>query len=328
MTLLSSDGQPVKLLSPLTFSDGAATATVELQTADTLALSATSGSMTGTSAMITTSPGPAANFLVSAPIMAEAGIGFSVTISAEDAFGNSVASFNSAVTLTSGDGQTVVLLSSPVFYSGTATVTAALNRTDAVTISAASGAIAGTSGRIDVTSRPVTNDWFSQNMTDLMLQDLARTDDARDGSLTYGDMLGLFAAAESEGGALTAAALQSLQALVTTSGSAAVNLSISVQSLASKVVDGDPANATYLGTPLGNLVPGSPPSQLEDLVDKWFLGEDLPVIDPAADSSGSTSYELAAGTLFGTGGPSYKDVCARDGRGLLAAGRFRRNGGL
>ncbi len=68
-----------------------------------------------------------------------------------------------------------------------------------VVLTAGSGAITGASGSISVGARSVPSDWFSQNMPDLDLQDLARTDDARDRSLTYDDMLDLFAAAESEG---------------------------------------------------------------------------------------------------------------------------------
>ena len=97
---------------------------------------------------------------------------------------------------------------------------------------------------IDIVSP--TGDWFSRNMTDPGLQDLARSDFNRDSSLTYSDMLNLFAAAESAG-SVTSAELQSLQALVTIGGAAAVNMSGSVQSLTYKVVDGDPANAQFLG---------------------------------------------------------------------------------
>ena len=49
-------------------------------------------------------------------------------------------------------------------------------------------------------------------------------------------------------------------------------------------------------------------SQLQDLVDKWFLGEDLPTIDMQNLSGESVSYAPASGTLFGSGGPSYQDV--------------------
>jgi hypothetical protein len=120
-------------------------------------------------------------------------------------------------------------------------------------------------------------------------------------------MLGLFAEAESAG-AITTAELQSLQALVTPSGAAAVNMASPIQSLTYKVVDGDPANAQYQGTALGNLQASNPASHLQELVDKWFLGQDTPTIDMEYLSGSSVSYSLASGTLFGSGGPSYKDV--------------------
>ncbi|HEX3450702.1 MAG TPA: C2 family cysteine protease [Isosphaeraceae bacterium] len=107
---------------------------------------------------------------------------------------------------------------------------------------------------------------------------------------------------------ITTAELQSLQALVTPSGAAAVNMASPVQSLTYKVVDGDPANAQYQGTALGNLQAGNPASHLQELVDKWFLGQDTPTIDMEYLSGSSVSYSLASGTLFGSGGPSYKDV--------------------
>jgi hypothetical protein len=49
-------------------------------------------------------------------------------------------------------------------------------------------------------------------------------------------------------------------------------------------------------------------AQLQNLINQWFLGEDLPTIDT---NSGSTSgYVLAnAGTLFGSSGvPRYTDI--------------------
>jgi Calpain family cysteine protease len=302
VTLRTSDGQPVHLLAPLVFSDGIAMASVVLDTADTLTITAASGTMTGTSSTISTSPAAASRFIIAAPTTATVGIGFAVAITAEDAFGNVEPGFSALTTIASSNGGGVVLLSSPVFSNGVATVNAALNSAGTVSLTAASGAINGASGAIVVSARSIMNDWFSQNMSDLNLQDLARADFDRDTSLTYSDMLGLFAEAESEG-ALSAAALQSLQALVTPSGAAAVNMSAAVQSLAYKVVDGNPANAQY-----GDLAPGSSSAQLQDLVDQWFLGEDLPTIDMSSLSGESVSYAPASGTLFGSGGPSYKDV--------------------
>ncbi len=52
----------------------------------------------------------------------------------------------------------------------------------------------------------------------------------------------------------------------------------------------------------------APRPQLQDLVDKWLLGEDLPTIDMQNLSGESVSYAPASGTLFGSGGPSYRDL--------------------
>jgi hypothetical protein len=79
-------------------------------------------------------------------------------------------------------------------------------------------------------------------MSDPGLQGLARSDFIRDHAITYSDMIGLFAKAESESSTLTSAEVQSLQALVT--GAATLNMPGYVQNLAYKT--GDPANATYL----------------------------------------------------------------------------------
>src|SRR6202030_1842757 len=54
-----------------------------------------------------------------------------------------------------------------------------------------------------------------------------------------------------------------------------------------------------------NLNAGSSATQLRELVAKWFLGEDHP---SAATPYGTTTYALAGGALFGSGGPSYQDV--------------------
>jgi hypothetical protein len=66
------------------------------------------------------------------------------------------------------------------------------------------------------------------------------------------------------------------------------------------VVNGDPANAHYQGQALGNLAAGSPAWQLQDLVNKWFLGLDHP--------TAGASYAGVSGSLFAPSGPSYADV--------------------
>ncbi len=277
------------------------------QAAGNVTITAAAGAVTGSASGSIVDTPAASTFVVIAPSTATAGNGFTVTVTAKDAFGNTATGFDRGVTLTSSDGQTVILLSQPVFTNGRAEVSVMLITPDTVTLSAASGTINGASGAIAVSRGGVTNDWFSRNMTDPRLQDLARFDFGQDGSLTYSDMLNLFAEAESAG-SLTSAELQSLQALITTDGVAAVNMASSVQSLTYKVVDGDWANAQYLGTSLGNLTVGSSATRLQDLVNKWFLGADHPTIDMQYVTGYSVNYALASGTLFGNGGPSYKDV--------------------
>lgn len=67
-----------------------------------------------------------------------------------------------------------------------------------------------------------------------------------------------------------------------------------VRSLATDVLNSNPANLRYQGTALGNLQAGSSAAQLNLLVDKWFLGTDLPTVTAG---SGLT-YQWAAGNLF------------------------------
>src|SRR5262249_12393092 len=74
-----------------------------------------------------------------------------------------------------------------------------------------------------------------------------------------------------------------------------------VRGLLSAVVDGDPANATYQGAPLGNLRAGASAAQFQKLVNKWFLG----LYRPQAVSG--PPYQKAAGNLF-VNGPAVNDV--------------------
>jgi hypothetical protein len=79
------------------------------------------------------------------------------------------------------------------------------------------------------------------------------------------------------------------------------NIADYVQNLASDVVNGNRGNQTFQGRPLGNLTPGSSAAQLNTLIDKWFLGADVPVL-----TSTSYSYQTALGNLF-SGTPSFLD---------------------
>lgn len=68
-----------------------------------------------------------------------------------------------------------------------------------------------------------------------------------------------------------------------------------VRALAKNVVHDNPANLRFQGQPAGNLAVGSSAGLLNSLIDKWFLGADLPEITNAV--SGVT-YQAATGRLF------------------------------
>jgi hypothetical protein len=128
------------------------------------------------------------------------------------------------------------------------------------------------------------------------------------GSITYNDMLGLFTLAETSS-TISQSTMQRLQTVVADAG--VFQMPAYVSNLASKAVNGNLANATYAGLPLGNLNPngGSPVWQLVRLVDKWFLGHDYPAIPTSTGGANPSpiSYQWTNGTLFGSG-ISYTDV--------------------
>src|SRR5207248_7638042 len=67
---------------------GTHTFTVTLKTAGSRAVTATAGGVTGTSGGVSVSPAAATHFSVGAPSGATAGVGFGVTLTAQDLYGN------------------------------------------------------------------------------------------------------------------------------------------------------------------------------------------------------------------------------------------------
>ncbi|MBY0526603.1 MAG: hypothetical protein K2R98_24620 [Gemmataceae bacterium] len=143
------------------------------------------------------------------------------------------------------------------------------------------------------------NDWFSTNLGTTALANLARSLQASDGTMSRADMLAIFGQV-SQDGTVSATELADLRTLV--SNSSLMGMADYVRNLANKVVNGDAANARYLGQALGNLTAGSAGGVLNNLVNKWFLGLDRPTVDAGV------SYVVAQGTLFGAGGPVYTDI--------------------
>ncbi len=74
-----------------------------------------------------------------------------------------------------------------------------------------------------------------------------------------------------------------------------------VRELAKDVVNSNPANLKFKGQTAGNLAAGSSATLLNNLVDKWFLGADEPVL-----TSSGLSYQTVVGNLF-NGTPSRND---------------------
>jgi hypothetical protein len=122
-----------------------------------------------------------------------------------------------------------------------------------------------------------------------------------DGSISRDDMIKILRSV-SAAGAVTGAELSDLKELV--SLSTAYGMPDYVQVLASDVVNGNPANATYQGQKLGNLAAGSSAAQLNNLIDKWFLGTDHPALSNLSDEP--LEYRKVDGSLFPRT-PSHRD---------------------
>ena len=75
-----------------------------------------------------------------------------------------------------------------------------------------------------------------------------------------------------------------------------------VRGLARNTVTDNPANLRFQGQTAGNLAAGANSTLLNRLVDKWFLGVDLPTVTVP-----SLAYTSATGTLFNVG-PALADV--------------------
>ncbi len=157
-SLTPSDGQSGAPTS-VSLVNGVGVAVVTLDQADTLTLQASVNGTVGASNSFTVYPAGLVSLAVSAPGTATTKTAFGVTVTALDAFGNTITGFTGGVVLLSSDGQPVspyvVMLSNGV---GTAQVT--LNRADPTELIADYYNILGYSNTITVsgpsTGAPVT----------------------------------------------------------------------------------------------------------------------------------------------------------------------------
>ena len=185
----------------------------------------------------------------------------------------------------------VAMASQPAFTwkttAGTITASGlftAPNTAGSATITATAGALQATT-TVAVGSSPLgLKDAALENLTETLFVD---------GSINRQDMIQILRSAGSDDGTVDATEFTDLKTLLTE----ATTLKIPdyVQVLAGDVVKGNTANAHFQGKTLGNLAAGSSSTQLNELVDKWFLGADHPT------ALSGTTYRSTAGSLFVNG---------------------------
>ncbi|MFN9623412.1 MAG: C2 family cysteine protease, partial [Cyanobacteriota bacterium] len=119
---------------------------------------------------------------------------------------------------------------------------------------------------------------------------------AADGNFSRNDMIALFRDAK-DGAVIDANELTDLRTIV--ANASRFTMSDPVRVLANKIANSDPANAR---AGFGNLFAGSSDTQMENLIGKWFLGNDRPDL-----TSTSYTYRYVSGSLF-QGGVSADDI--------------------
>ncbi len=121
-----------------TLTAGTGTFNVTLKTAGSQTIAATdtaNGSLTGSSSAVTVSPAAASHFVIAAPAGATAGIAFSITVTAEDAYNNTVTGYAGTVHFTSSDGA-AVLPANSTLTGGTGTFNVTLKTGGSQTLTA------------------------------------------------------------------------------------------------------------------------------------------------------------------------------------------------
>src|SRR5258708_28128773 len=141
----SSSGQAVQPSSG-TLTNGTGTFSVTLTTAGNQAITANdTGSLTGTSSMLTVSSTVATQLSVSTPATATAGGSFSFTVTARDASNNVVTTYTGTLHITSSDPQ-ALLPANATLTNGTGTFSITLKTANGQTVTATDTAMASITG--------------------------------------------------------------------------------------------------------------------------------------------------------------------------------------
>ncbi len=142
----------------VTFAAGVGTASFTLFKAESTTLTATQGSISGTSGSFTVDPGSADNFLVPTPATQTAGAAFNETLTARDQWSNVATGYaGSKVVAFSGPGTSPAPSSTAPLYPGSVTFAAGVGtasftlfKAESTTLTATQGLISGTSGSFTV----------------------------------------------------------------------------------------------------------------------------------------------------------------------------------
>jgi hypothetical protein len=152
VTLSTSDGQALNVTT-FTMSNGYTVPVMVLYKADSINLTATAGSLRGSSSL-TINPNVLNKFAVSAPSTVTTGTPFAVTVTAEDPWGNTVTGVNGNVTLRATDGQ--ISPSLLTLSSGAASTQVTLDKADRLYLDAVYGGIGGQSALMTVNPAAMT----------------------------------------------------------------------------------------------------------------------------------------------------------------------------
>ncbi|MCY2975795.1 MAG: C2 family cysteine protease [Planctomycetota bacterium] len=138
----------------------------------------------------------------------------------------------------------------------------------------------------------------ASSVTDMALRNLL-TGLYADSSITRAEMIQILRSVGTDG-SVSQTELTDLRAII--GAGSQFSMPNYVRELARDVVNANPANLRFKGQVAGNLAAGSSSTLLNNLVDKWFLGADEPVI-----SGSGRTYQISTGNLF-NGDPSRADA--------------------
>jgi Fibronectin type III domain len=152
----SPDGTAASYPASVSFTAGVGTASITLPDAETTTLTASQGTIAGTSGAFTVNAAGAATFALPTPSRQSAGTAFDETITAVDAYGNTAGGFGGVQAITFGgpsgspDGTSPSYPDSVTFTDGVGTASITLFDAGNTTLTASQGTIAGASGSFPV----------------------------------------------------------------------------------------------------------------------------------------------------------------------------------